>query len=174
MAWPLGARAQQSERMRRIGVLVAAYRETDREGQARMAAFVDAFQRLGWSDGRTIRIESHWAAGEADRANAFAADLVRSNPDVLIANGNPLLIELHRLTSTVPIVFTQVSDPVGSGIVADLAHATLADVSHGAAAFRQSLKDAGFVEGAERRESNTAQRTTDGASVGSPLPRREP
>jgi len=138
VAWPLGARAQQSERMRRIGVLVAAYRETDREGQARMAAFVDAFQRLGWSDGRTIRIESHWAAGEADRANAFAADLVRSNPDV------------------------------------HLAHATLADVSHGAAAFRQSLKDAGFVEGAERRESNTAQRTTDGASVGSPLPRREP
>jgi putative tryptophan/tyrosine transport system substrate-binding protein len=122
MTWPLAARAQQSERMRRIGVIVAAYRQTDREGQARMAAFIDTFQRLGWSDARTIRIESHWAAGEADRANAFAADLVRSNPDVLIANGNPLLIELHRLTSTVPIVFTQVSDPVGSGIVADLAH----------------------------------------------------
>jgi putative ABC transport system substrate-binding protein len=122
VAWPLDARAQQSDRMRRIAVLVAAYRQTDREGQARMAAFVDAFQKLGWSDGRTIRIEDRWAAGEADLARAFAADLVRSNPDVLIANGNPLLIELHRMTSTIPIVFTQVSDPVGSGIVADLAH----------------------------------------------------
>src|SRR5262249_536739 len=108
-------------RVRRIGVLVAAYTQTDREGQARIAALLDTLQRLGWADGRTVRIEYRWAGGDADRAKTFATELVRSTPDVMVANGNPILIELHRLTSTIPIVFTQVSDPVGSGIVAGLA-----------------------------------------------------
>jgi putative tryptophan/tyrosine transport system substrate-binding protein len=119
--WPLAARAQQAERVRRIGVLVAAYTQTDREGQARVAAFLDTLQKLGWANGRNVQVEYRWAAGDADRGKTFATELVRSTPDVLIANGNPLLIELHRLTSTIPIIFTQVSDPVGSGIVAGLA-----------------------------------------------------
>src|SRR5262249_3127136 len=118
-AWPLTARAQQ--RVRRIGVLVAAYTQTDREGQARIAALLDTLQRLGWADGRTVRIEYRWAGGDADRAKTFATELVRSTPDVMVANGNPILIELHRLTSTIPIVLTQASDPVGSGIGAGLA-----------------------------------------------------
>jgi putative tryptophan/tyrosine transport system substrate-binding protein len=120
-AWPLAARAQQAERMRRIGVLVAAYTQTDREGQARTTAFLNTLQKLGWADDHNARIEFRWAAGDPDRAKAFAKELVRSVPDVLVANGNPILIELHRLTSTIPIVFTQVSDPVGSRIVAGLA-----------------------------------------------------
>jgi len=125
ITWPLAAHAQQAqhaaERIRQIGVLVAAYTQADREGQIRMTAFHDALERLGWTDGRDIRIEHRWAGGDADQAKVFAAELVRSVPDVLVANGNPLLIELQRLTSTIPIVFTQVSDPVGSGIVASLA-----------------------------------------------------
>jgi putative tryptophan/tyrosine transport system substrate-binding protein len=125
ITWPLAARAQQvqhaAERIRQIGVLIVAYTQADREGQIRVTAFHDALERLGWTDGRDIRIEHRWAGGDADQAKLFAAELVRSVPDVLVAVGNPLLIELQRLTSTIPIVFTQVSDPVGSGIVASLA-----------------------------------------------------
>jgi len=120
-AWPLAVRAQQREKMRRIGVLLAAYTQTDREGQTRIAAFLDTLGRLGWNDGRNIQIEYRWAAGDADRGKAFAAELVRSAPDVIVVNGYPALAELHRLTNMVAIVFTQVSDPVGSGLVASLA-----------------------------------------------------
>ena len=119
-AWPLAARAQQVDRVRRIGV-VPPYTQTDREGQARIAAFLDTLQRLGWSDGRNLRIDYRWAAGDADRIKAFAAELVHSAPDLIVGAGNPLLVELHRLTSSIPIVFTQVSDPIGSGIVAGYA-----------------------------------------------------
>jgi ABC-type uncharacterized transport system substrate-binding protein len=121
VAWPLAARAQQVDRVRRIGVLVAPYTQTDREGQARIAAFLDALQRLGWADGRNLRIEYRWAGGDSDRGKAFATELVRAAPDLIVAVGNPVLVELHRLTSTIPIVFTQVSDPVGSGIVTGFA-----------------------------------------------------
>jgi putative ABC transport system substrate-binding protein len=120
-AWPLAARAQQSGGMRRIGVLIASYAETDREGQARVAVFLDTFRRLGWSDGRNVRIDYRWGAGDADRSTAFAAELVRSAPDVIVAVSNPTLAELQRLTRTIPIVFAQVSDPVGSGFVAGIA-----------------------------------------------------
>jgi putative ABC transport system substrate-binding protein len=116
-AWPLAARAQQAGRVRRVGVLVAAYTQHDREGQVRIGALIDTLQRLGWADGRNLRIDYRWAAGDADRGKNFAADLVRSLPEVMVANSNPVLVELHRLTSTVP----QVSDPVGSGIVAGFA-----------------------------------------------------
>jgi putative tryptophan/tyrosine transport system substrate-binding protein len=119
-AWPLAARAQQPDRVPRIGVLMS-YAQTDREGQARVAVFLDTFQKLGWSDGRNIRIDYRWGAGDADRSKALAAELVRSAPDVIVAMANPTLAELRRLTSTIPIVFAQVSDPVGSGIVAGLA-----------------------------------------------------
>jgi putative ABC transport system substrate-binding protein len=120
VAWPLAASAQQSERMRRIGVLIL-YSQTDREGQARIAAFLDTLQRLGWTDGRNVRIEYRWSAGDAGREKASAAELVRSTPDVIVVSGWTGLAELKRLTSMIPIVFTQVSDPVGSGLVASLA-----------------------------------------------------
>jgi putative ABC transport system substrate-binding protein len=117
-AWPLAARAQQS---RRIGGLISNYSQTDREGQARIAAFLDTFQRLGWTDGRNVGINYRWDAADADHAKASAAELVHSAPDVIVVSGNLALAELHRLTSTIPIVFVQVSDPVDSGFVAGFA-----------------------------------------------------
>ena len=114
-SWPLAARAQQPERLRRIGVLIL-YAQTDREGQARVAAFLDTLQRLGWTDGRNVRIEYRWSAGDAGREKAFAAELVRSTPDVIVVSGWTGLAELKRLTSMIPIVFTQVSDPYPSSL----------------------------------------------------------
>src|SRR5258708_18852465 len=104
-AWPLTARAQQP---RRGGVLMASWSQTDREGQARGAAFLDAFQRLGWTEGRNVRIEYRWNAGDAERIKVSAAELVHSAPDVIVVVAGPALAELHRLTSTIPIVFIQV------------------------------------------------------------------
>src|SRR5262245_8424981 len=118
--WPLRARAQQPDRVRRIGMLIL-YSQTDREGQARLAAFLDTLQRLGWADGRNVRIEYRWIAADVYREKASAAELVRSTPDLIVVSGWTALAELHRLTSTIPVVFTQVSDPVGSGFVASLA-----------------------------------------------------
>jgi len=117
-AWPLTASAQ--ERVRRIGVLMT-YSQTDREGQARNAAFLETLQRLGWTDGRNLRIEYRWSAGDPDREKTAAAELVRSTPDVIVVLGSRALAEVQRLTSTIPIVFTQVGDPVGGGFVASLA-----------------------------------------------------
>src|SRR5262245_53005933 len=120
VAWPLGVLAQQPDRVRRIGVLTL-YSQTDREGQARIAVFVDVLQRLGWTDGRNMRIEYRWSAGDAVREKASAAELVRSTTDVIVVAGWTGLAELQRLTSTIPVVFTQVSDPLGSGFVTSLA-----------------------------------------------------
>jgi ABC-type uncharacterized transport system substrate-binding protein len=120
-AWPLAVHAQDPDRMRRIGVLIANYAQTDREGQANIAAFVDAFQRLGWINGRNVRIEYRWSAGDPERAKVAAADLVRLGPDVIVVTTSPALAELQRLTNTIPIVFSQVGDPVESGFVASLA-----------------------------------------------------
>jgi ABC-type uncharacterized transport system substrate-binding protein len=116
-AWPLAARAQQADRVRRVGMLIL-YSQTDREGQARIAAFLDTLQRLGWTDGRNVRIEYRWIAGDIDLEKASAAELVHSTPDLIVVSGWTALAELHRLTSTIPVVFTQVSEPVGSGFVA--------------------------------------------------------
>src|SRR6266508_3893002 len=110
--WPLAARAQQ---IRRVGVLIANYAQTDREGQANIAAFADSFQRLGWTDGRNVRIEYRWSAGDPERAKVAAADLVRLGPDVIVVTTSPALAELQRLTRTIPIVFSQVGDPVEIG-----------------------------------------------------------
>jgi putative ABC transport system substrate-binding protein len=119
-AWPPQARAQQPDRVRRIGMLIH-YSQTDREGEARFAAFLNTLQKLGWTDGRNLRIESRWTAGDPGREKASAAELVRSMPDIIVASGWTALAELQKLTSTIPIVFTQVSDPVGSGFVSTLA-----------------------------------------------------
>jgi putative tryptophan/tyrosine transport system substrate-binding protein len=117
-ASPFSAGAQQP---RRVGVLIANYSQTDREGQAGIAAFLDTFQRLGWTDGRNVRIEYRWSAGDPERAKAAAAELVRSAPDAIVVTTSPALAELQRLTSAIPIVFVQVGDPVESGFVASLA-----------------------------------------------------
>jgi putative tryptophan/tyrosine transport system substrate-binding protein len=120
-AWPLAAGAQQPERMRRLGVLIVAYTQTDPEAQARTGAFLDTFQKLGWADGRNVRIDYRWGAGDADGGKAAASELVRSAPDVILVASNSALAEVRRLTSSIPIVFTQISDPVGGGFVAGLA-----------------------------------------------------
>jgi putative ABC transport system substrate-binding protein len=118
-AWPLAARAQQSEPMRRIGVLMYLP-ANDAEGQARLAAFTQAMKQLGWSDGRNLRIDTRWAT--ADDIRKHAAELAALAPDVLMAGtGTPTVAPLLQATRTVPIVFVVVIDPVGAGFVASLA-----------------------------------------------------
>jgi putative tryptophan/tyrosine transport system substrate-binding protein len=120
LAWPLAARAQQSERVRRIGVLTA-FTAQDSESKARISAFRQGLQESGWTDGHNVRIDIRWAAGEADRYRGYAAELVALTPDVILANGGPALRPLQQATRTVPIVFVNVADPVAAGFVASLA-----------------------------------------------------
>jgi len=119
-AWPLAARSQQPEQMRRVGVLMNLAAD-DPEGQARLTVFVQGLQELGWTDGRNIRIDYRWAAGDADRFRRYAAELVALTPDVILANGGAAAAPLLQATRTVPIVFVLVPDPVGAGYVASLA-----------------------------------------------------
>jgi putative ABC transport system substrate-binding protein len=119
-AWPLAARAQQDGRIRRIGVL-AGLSADDPQGQARLVAFVQGLQQLGWTDGRNVRIDFRWGAGDADRFRRYAAELVALAPDVILASGSPAVGPLLQATRTVPVVFATVADPVGGGYVASLA-----------------------------------------------------
>ena len=119
-AWPLAARSQQPEQMRRVGVLMNLAAD-DPEGQARLTVFVQGLHELGWTDGRNIRIDYRWAAGDADRFRRYAAELVALTPDVILANGGAAAAPLLQATRTVPIVFVLVPDPVGAGYVASLA-----------------------------------------------------
>jgi putative ABC transport system substrate-binding protein len=119
-AWPLSARAQQPDRMRRIGVLMHLPAD-DAAGQARIAAFVQALQQLGWSDGRNLRIDYRWAAGDTGRFHRYADELVALTPDVILAAATPSVQALQQATRTVPIVFAVVADPVGAGFVDSLA-----------------------------------------------------
>jgi putative ABC transport system substrate-binding protein len=121
VAGPLAARAQQSEGVRRVGVLFAAYKEAWRAGQVRTAAFRKALQDLNWDDNHNFRIDYRWGESKIEYVKTYAADLVQSAPDAIVAAGDPALAQLQRLTSTIPIVFTQVSEPVDSGFVASLA-----------------------------------------------------
>ena len=121
VAWPLAARAQQGERMRRIGVLMTLAAD-DPEGQARIAAFLQGLQQLGWTDGRNVRIDYRWAAGDAERHSQICGGIGRAragrHPGRLAAvDRGPLL----QATRTVPIVFAIVADPVGAGFVDSLA-----------------------------------------------------
>jgi len=118
-AWPLVAHAQQPDQMRRIGVLMSLAAD-DKEGQARLAAFVQSLRELGLTEGRNIRIDVRWASGNADNARKYAAELVGRAPDVILASGGTVVTPLMQATHTVPIVFTQVADPVGGGLVASL------------------------------------------------------
>jgi putative ABC transport system substrate-binding protein len=119
-AWPLAAHAQQPDRMRRIGVLMSLTAD-DPEGQVRLTAFLQGLQQLGWTDGRNVRIDTRWGAGDADRSRRYAAELVALAPDVILASGTSTMGPLLRATRTVPIVFTQVTDPVVAGFVDSLA-----------------------------------------------------
>ena len=119
-SWPLAARAQQGERMRRIGVLMALAAD-DPEGQARLTAFVQGLQELGWTDGRNVEIDYRWPAGDAERIRIYAAELAALAPDIILAGGGALVPSLLQATRTIPIVFTQTPDPVGAGFVESLA-----------------------------------------------------
>jgi len=119
-AWPLAARAQQREQMRRIGVLMNLA-AGDPEGEARMAAFRRALQQLGWTDGRNVRIDYRWAAGEAGRFHRYAEELVALAPDIILASATPSIQALLEATHTMPFVFVNVADPVGAGFVESLA-----------------------------------------------------
>jgi len=116
-AWPMAARAQQGERMRRIGVLMA-YAEGDREGASFVATFREGLQQLGWAEGRNIRIDFRWAALDAELMQRFAKELVALQPDIILSNTTPTTTALLQQTRTIPIVFVLVADPVGSGFVA--------------------------------------------------------
>jgi putative tryptophan/tyrosine transport system substrate-binding protein len=118
-AWPLGARAQQAGRMRRIGVLMARNAD-DPEEQARLTAFLQGLQESGWSDGRNVRIDIRWSAGDAERRRKYAAELVALAPDVMVADTSTVVAAVQQTTQTVPIVFAGVIDPVGAGFVASL------------------------------------------------------
>jgi ABC-type uncharacterized transport system substrate-binding protein len=118
--WPLAARAQQRERMRRIGVLMSLAAD-DPEGQARLTAFVQGLQELGWTDGRNVQIDYRWPAGDAERIRRYAAELAALAPDIILAGGGAVVPSLLQATRTIPIVFTQTPDPVGAGFVESLA-----------------------------------------------------
>ena len=117
VAWPLALRAQQSGQMRRIGVLMPFARD-DPEGQARVTAFVQGLQKLGWTEGRNLQIEYRWGSGDLQKA---AAELVALSPDVIFTNSTPAVAALQQATRSVPIVFANVADPVSGGFVASLA-----------------------------------------------------
>jgi putative tryptophan/tyrosine transport system substrate-binding protein len=118
--WPLAAHAQQPDRMRRIGVLMA-YAEDNPEGKPRLAAFSQGLQELGWTDGRNISIEYRWSAADLERTRRYAAELVARAPDVILAGNTSTVGPLQQATHTVPIVFAGVVDPVGAGFVDSLA-----------------------------------------------------
>ncbi|MBR1192378.1 ABC transporter substrate-binding protein [Bradyrhizobium sp. AUGA SZCCT0160] len=114
--WPLTARAQQP--MRRIGVLMG-YAENDREGQAFVAAFREGLQKLGWAEGRNIRIDTRWAAADVKTMQRFAKELVALQPDLILTQNTPTTAAMLQQTRTIPIIFANVADPVGSGFVAN-------------------------------------------------------
>jgi putative ABC transport system substrate-binding protein len=118
--WPLTVRAQQIERMRRISVLMP-YVESDADAQQWTKAFGESLREFGWIDGRNIRLEYRWAGPSPDRLRADAAEMVRLNPDVLMAAGTSAVVALQHETRSIPIVFANVADPVGQGIIASLA-----------------------------------------------------
>jgi len=119
-AWPLAARAQQGDRMRRLGILMAGA-ESDPHYQADVAVFREGLQKLGWVDGQNIRIEVRWAGFNAETMRRYAKELIALQPDLILSNDTPTTATLLQQTRTVPIVFATVADPVGSGFVASFA-----------------------------------------------------
>jgi ABC-type uncharacterized transport system substrate-binding protein len=120
VAWPLATRAQQGERMRRIGVLLNLA-ANDPMGQARLAAFVQGLQATGWSDGHNVRIDTRWAAADPASYRKYAAELIALGPDVVLASTTAAVTQLQQASRTVPIVFVSAIDPVGSGLITSMA-----------------------------------------------------
>ena len=120
VGWPVSVRAQQGERVRRIGVLMNLAAD-DPESPVRVAAFQQRLQQLGWTDGRNVRIDYRWGAGDVDRSRKYAMELVGLSPDILLCNGAVGLGALRQATRTLPIVFVNIVDPVGAGFVVSLA-----------------------------------------------------
>ena len=118
-AWPLAARAQQGERVRRIGVLMP-YDENDPVTKSNLSALTQGLADLGWTDGRNVRMDIRWAGGDIIRIRALAAELVGLQPDIILAGSTPATVALQRETRTIPIVLASVADPVASGIVTRL------------------------------------------------------
>jgi putative tryptophan/tyrosine transport system substrate-binding protein len=121
--WPLTARAQQSERIRRIGVLMSSA-ETDVWGQRSVATFLEALEQIGWLQGRNLQIEYRWGSADHDRIQRQATELVELNPDAILGQATPAISALKRATRTIPIVFVNVSDPIGSGFIESLTRPT--------------------------------------------------
>ena len=120
VGWPLAARAQQAERVRRIGLL-QGLAESDPEAQARTVAFRQALDVLGWIEGRNIRLDYRFAGGDSSRVQTYAAELVNSAPDLIVAHSSPVAAALKQATRTIPIVIAMVNDPVSQGFVTSLA-----------------------------------------------------
>ena len=118
--WPLAAHAQPSDRMRRIAVLMNNA-EDDPEGQARAAAFREGLQALGWTEGRNLRIDWHWTAGDVGRIRGDVTEVAGHPPDIIVANGRVVLSEAVQVIRSIPIVFVLVNDPVGQGFISSLA-----------------------------------------------------
>ena len=121
VVWPLVARAQQTNQVRRIGVLMG-YGSTDPEGQALLAEFTRHLAELGWTEGRNVRIEVRWGGSNVDLLHTFAKELIGLQPDALLASSTPTTAALARETQTIPIIFTLIADPVGNRFVASLSH----------------------------------------------------
>src|SRR5262249_3136146 len=119
-AWPLAARAQQDKRVRRIGVLMGDFPENAPEARAVVAAFLEELKKLGWTEGSNIRIDFRWAAADIEAMQGFAKELVGLQPELIFSTNTPATATLLQQTRTIPIVFVQVTDPVGSGIVANI------------------------------------------------------
>jgi putative tryptophan/tyrosine transport system substrate-binding protein len=120
VAWPLAAHAQQGGRMRRIGALMNLSVD-DPESLSRVTAFVQGLQELGWTDGRNVRIDFRWGAGDAERLQKYAVELVSLAPDIILASGDGAAVSLQRATRTLPIVFANVGEPISNGLVESLA-----------------------------------------------------
>jgi putative ABC transport system substrate-binding protein len=118
-AWPVAARAQQADRVRRVGIFMDLA-EQDAEGQTRVAAFRKGLQDLGWTEGRNVKFDTRWTAGDPARMRRYAADLVGLAPEVIMNGGLPTLVAMQQETRTIPVVFAQVLDPVGAGFVESL------------------------------------------------------
>jgi putative tryptophan/tyrosine transport system substrate-binding protein len=120
-AWPVAARAQQAERMRRIGVLMG-YPEGDSQAQANVTALRQGLEKLGWGEGRNVQIDYRWAGAEPSKARAFAKELIALVPDVIVPSTNQVTRIVQQETHAIPVVFAFVGDPIGSGFAASLAH----------------------------------------------------
>jgi putative tryptophan/tyrosine transport system substrate-binding protein len=138
-AWPAVAYAQQRERVRRVGVLMPFTAE-DQEGLARLLAFAQGLQQMGWAVGSDLRIDARWGAGDAERNRKYAAELLALTPDAILANGTPELRPFLQATHDLPIVFANVADPVGQGFVASLSRPGGNVTGFTSAEFGQSTK----------------------------------